>query len=267
VPGLRRQRSTPGYSIPPSSVRQIMDRRIEPEWLDALPADDPRAIRSRRDLRRLNALMGNVGAMASTLLITFSHGPPKRIVDLGAGDGTMMLGLARRLARRWRHVEAVLVDRQAIVRQETQRQFEALSWSAKPVTADILDWFAQPARDPVGLITANLFLHHFSGPALLRLLRLAAERTGCFVACEPRRYPAAVRASRWLWLIGCGRVTCHDAVASVRAGFNGTELSALWPPAGGWQLQEKPAGLFTHCFVARHLGGQPTSPQKDGADI
>ena len=34
-------------------------RVLEPEWLDALPHEDPRARRSRRDLVRVNALMGN----------------------------------------------------------------------------------------------------------------------------------------------------------------------------------------------------------------
>ena len=37
-----------------------MARRVDPEWLDELPAHDPRAQRSRRDLVRINALMGNV---------------------------------------------------------------------------------------------------------------------------------------------------------------------------------------------------------------
>lgn len=34
-----------------------MLRSVEPEWLDILPADDPSAQRSRRDLQRVNAWM------------------------------------------------------------------------------------------------------------------------------------------------------------------------------------------------------------------
>jgi hypothetical protein len=45
-------------------------------------------------------------------------------------------------------------------------------------------------------------------------------------------------------------VTRHDAVLSVRAGFAGRELSALWPSADGWKLEERRAGLFSHLFVA-----------------
>src|SRR5665213_1028567 len=36
-----------------------MKRIVEPELLDALPPDDPSAIRSRQDLRRVNAWMRN----------------------------------------------------------------------------------------------------------------------------------------------------------------------------------------------------------------
>jgi hypothetical protein len=105
------------------------------------------------------------------------------------------------------------------------------------------------------LVTANLFLHHFANPALRRLLELVSSRTNCFAACEPRRYPAALRASRWLWLIGCNSVTRHDAVASVRAGFDGPELSALWPGNGSWRVREEAVGLFSHRFVAQRLKG------------
>jgi hypothetical protein len=45
-------------------------------------------------------------------------------------------------------------------------------------------------------------------------------------------------------------VTRHDAVASVRAGFAGRELSGLWPEAG-WQRREGLALPFTHFFAAQ----------------
>lgn len=49
-------------------------------------------------------------------------------------------------------------------------------------------------------------------------------------------------------------VTRADAVLSVRAGFRGAELQALWPAATArWSLAETRAGLFSHCFVASRL--------------
>ena len=78
-----------------------------------LPGDDPRALRSRRDLRRLNAIMlhdRHHGAGASTTHV--ERRQPRTIIEIGAGDGTFMLSVARRLASRWPDVEVTLLDRQ-----------------------------------------------------------------------------------------------------------------------------------------------------------
>ena len=52
-------------------------RTLEPEWLDELPADDPRAMRSRRDLLRINALMTNSTLVARELHGVFPGTPPR----------------------------------------------------------------------------------------------------------------------------------------------------------------------------------------------
>ena len=70
------------------------------------------------------------------------------------------------------------------------------------------------------------------------------------MACEPRRSAFALAGCRFLWAIGCNDVSRHDAVTSVRAGFSGRELSALWPEGREWQLVEGEAWPFSHTFVA-----------------
>ena len=227
-----------------------MKRVVEPEILDELPAADPRAQASRRDLRRLNWWMGHAAIFAREWQRALRT-PPRRLVELGAGDGTLMLRLARRFARRWPGVEVTLVDRQPVVSSSTLEAFAALGWRAEPVAADVFDWLAQPVAARVDLMNANLFLHHFEPARLAGLLLAAAQRTNCFVACETRRRETAPLAGRLCRLTGCTAVTCHDAVISVRAGFAGTELSELWPRAGGWSLRERAAGLFSHAFTAQ----------------
>jgi hypothetical protein len=100
-----------------------------------------------------------------------------------------------------------------------------------------------------------LFLHHFETPRLKALLAIISQRTGLFIALEPRRAKWPLFCSRLLWAIGCNSVTRHDAVASVRAGFAGRELTSLWPEKSGWQLTEQSAGPFSHLFVARKCPG------------
>src|SRR5262249_44322808 len=46
---------------------RLRARRVEPEWLDRLPPGDARAVRSRRDLDRINRWMLQPGIMARAL--------------------------------------------------------------------------------------------------------------------------------------------------------------------------------------------------------
>ena len=231
-------------------------RAVRPEWLDSLPPDDPRAGRSRRDLRRINAWMQQAGIMAGVLASHCRHAP-RTILDLGAGDGAFMLRVARRLASRWQGLTVILLDRHKIVSAETQRDFDAIGWRVETVAADVFEFLQQDSPTDVDVITTNLFLHHFPQAELARLLALAAQWTDVLAACEPSRAPLAFAASQMVWAIGCNDVSRHDAVVSVRAGFNGDEISALWPKQKEWELHEWPAMLFTHCFVARRTGRTP----------
>lgn len=227
-----------------------MKRILEPEWLDELPSTDPRAIASRRDLRRLNRIMGHAGTFCHLLRLRPPEPIPKRIVELGCGDGSLMLELARRLSPAWPHVEVVLLDGKDAVENATRRAIESLGWQVEIVAADVFDFLKKPANPVADLMLANLFLHHFSEAQLKLLFCLAAERAKLFAACEPRRAPVPLLFSRMVGLIGCIAVTRHDATLSVRAGFTGRELSALWPTDVRWHLREQPAQLFTHTFLA-----------------
>jgi hypothetical protein len=234
-------------------------RRVQREWLDDLPADDPRAVRSRRDLIRVNSWMLQPGIMARALLAHHSGEAPRTILDLGSGDGTFMLRVAALLSRRWRNVTIVMLDQQDIVSKATRDGFDDLRWSTRTITGDLFDLLEGGRLPEADIITVNLFLHHFSEPQLAQLLARVAPLAPLFVACEPRRGALPLLASRLLWVIGCNDVSRHDAVVSVEAGFNGDEISAIWPEPDRWELHEHAARLFTHCFVARraHESRQP----------
>lgn len=225
----------------------LAQRQLAPELLDHLPVADPQAIGSRRDLRWINAIMLQASLMAWRLRRDLAT-PPRRVLELGCGDGAFMLAVARRMARHWPDVHLVLLDQQDLVPAARRQQFADLGWRVETVTAEAIDWMEQTGADRFDLVTANLFLHHFGEPELARLLTAIARLSPILVATEPRRSRLALWATGWLRLIGANRVTLHDAAASVRAGFTGRELGTLWP---GETAREYAAGPFTHVFSAR----------------
>jgi 2-polyprenyl-3-methyl-5-hydroxy-6-metoxy-1,4-benzoquinol methylase len=224
-------------------------RHLVPEFLDALPLDDARAVGSRRDLIWINALMLQSRIMAG-LLNRHVLTPPKRILELGSGDGAFMLAVARRMRSAWRDVELVMVDQADLLTDARRADFARLGWRAEPIVADLFEWLEQSETAAWDVTCANLVLHHFSDAALRHLFALLKERTSIFVATEPRRDVVGLRGCSLLWLIGVNDVTMHDAAASVRAGFAGEELTRLWPATGGMRFEERRLGLFTHAFAA-----------------
>ena len=234
-------------------MRPSFPRLLAAEILDELSEDDPRAIRSRQDLGRINHVMGTAGILARAL--TAGATAPRRIIEFGAGDGSLMLRLAKRLAPRWPGVHVVLLDRQRCVSPHTHDAFARAGWTLQVRQADVADWASSCAGDRFDIALANLFIHHFNDEQIVHLFKAISMRTDLFVACEPRRAPLPLLASRLVGLLGANEVTRSDAVASVRAGFQGKELSSLWAADPSWRLAEHRAGLFSHVFTAHRCRG------------
>ena len=230
-------------------------RRVESEVLDDLCVDDPRAQRSRRDLQHLNRTMGTVSIFLRALDRSMKHSVPRTILELGAGDASMMLRIARNRGPSWRDVRLTLLDRLELVNEETITAFHEIGWTATVETMDVFDWLERPSVACWDLVIANLFLHHFRADELTKLLAAIARCSRTFICCEPRRSFLPLAASHMVGLLGAGPVTREDAVLSVQAGFRSQELSELWPTSDNvdWHLHEYRAGLFSHGFVATRV--------------
>lgn len=227
-------------------------RVLTPELLDSLPPNDPAAQASRRDLRRLHPLLGQIGLWTRWFAEKFPARPPASLADLGAGDGSLLGTVLLRAYPRGGHGARIFfVDRQPVVPESTLAHLRRCNWLPTVMATDIFEWAEE--GPPMEAALANLFLHHFDNPEIARLFSALARQTRFFAAAEPRRRRLAWWAARGLGLIGCHSVTCHDARVSVAAGFCGHELSALWP-ASGWTLRERSAGPFTHFFSAQKPG-------------
>jgi len=198
-----------------------MSRRVViPELLDHLPADDPEARRSRRDLRRINFLMGNERWVCRTVS-RFPAEANRGIVEIGAGDGVLCNKLATRFPR---------------------AQVSAYDLAPSPDLDPRIEWrhgdlFEMPAPDPGGILVANLFLHHFEGEALAVLGRWF-QNFDVLVFNEPdrARLPHLLGGLLHPWI---NRVTRHDMHVSIDAGFTAGEiLEALGLDPAVWQLRE-----------------------------
>lgn len=226
-------------------------RSVHQETLDHLSETDPRAIRSRADLRRIHRVMRSRAILLSALRKTELK--PRRVIELGAGDGTLMLNVARQLAKYWPNVHLSLLDRQNLVSAKTLQAFRELGWTPEVMIADVQQWLVQPGIAKFDLAVANLFIHHFRNEELAPMLRALSQRTDAVFFCEPRRGWLPLTGSHMVGLLGAKAVTRQDAVLSVHAGFAGNELSSLWPADtrhSSWRLREYSAGLFSHCFMA-----------------
>ena len=195
-----------------------MPRVVEPEILDRLPHGDPDARRSRRDLRMINAVMGNT----SWLRRQVRKRPLKRIVEIGAGDG----GLCAQLAKDRPELELAAVD---LAPRPAQLPAQ-IEWAQ----GDLFDVLPELSGDA---LLANLFLHHFDTGALRRLGGLIQGFRFICVS-EP------LRTRRGHWLGGLlhplvNHVTRHDMHVSIRAGFRRGEMPALLGlEVGDWEVKE-----------------------------
>jgi hypothetical protein len=218
--------------------------------LDELAPEDPRALQSRRDLRRVHRAMRSVSALDHALSRLLLAAHPKSVLELGAGDGSLLLRWAAALRPRWFGVKLTLLDRHRIVNSETVEGYRRQGWEVTTVCEDALTWARQSPRQRYDLTVATLFLHHFKDSELRELLCGVASQSRAFIAIEPRREMLAKVGSRLVGLLGANAVTREDAVKSVDAGFTGNEITAAWPSTDEtWWTQEFRVLPFSHGFV------------------
>ena len=116
---------------------------------------------------------------------------PHNILELGAGDGSMMLRLAQRRAANWPGVKVTLLDRLDLVDTATLSGLRNAGWTADVVAMDVFEWLAKPVVARWDIIFANLFMHHFSPEALDqhcldRIARFKRPKRYVFVASLPK---------------------------------------------------------------------------------
>lgn len=179
-------------------------RKLTPELLDHLPPDAPGVARSRRDLRRINFVMGNDRWILRNLPQN-----PTAITEIGAGEGHLLTSISRKLP----DIPLAAYD----LAPRPASLPSAIEW----FQADI---FSQPPPPQGGVLIANLFLHHFTDT---RLTELSAWMSGfdTILTSEPFRAKLPLLLGKLATPL-IHPITRHDMRVSIEAGFRPGELPA-----------------------------------------
>jgi ubiquinone/menaquinone biosynthesis C-methylase UbiE len=193
-------------------------RVIRPEILDDLPLEDAR--RSLDDLVRLNRQWGGHSTLRWLLAQAIaSDRETFSLLDVGAASGDM-----GECVRRWYPGATV-----------TSLDYRASHLEPCAPPKVVADAFGLPFRGAsFDYVFCSLFLHHFTNPQVVDLLRgFGAVARRAVLVIDLERHMIARNFVPWTrWLFGWDRVTVHDAVASVEAAFRPPELEALARSAG-----------------------------------
>jgi SAM-dependent methyltransferase len=216
----------PSVFVPP--------RRFDPEWMDR-PDNPPEALtRALDDIRAVNRFLGGSATIVNAVrpyLMAQVGDRPLSVLDIGTGGADLPLDLVA-AARRWgRPIRIVAVDRDPVT-LDYARGKTAATPEIEIQPADAFDLPFPPGS--FDLVTASLFLHHFTHADAVRLLasfRSVARRAVLINDLERHLLPWAVIAI-------VARLTrrhpmfVNDAPLSVLRGFTPAELLSAAREAG-----------------------------------
>lgn len=194
-------------------MRSLRRRSEEPELLDeGVPAREVRA--SLADLRFVNRWLGNTPAFIEAVRPFLAAAPHPRLLDVGCGSADVPAAVVRALGR---PMVAVGLDAKLLHLQQVPSE-------VLPVQGDVRQ---PPFRDgSFDVVTASLFLHHFTDrelPALLHSL-FALARRALVVTDLRRAWVPYLFGRAFFSLLFRSRVSVADGLVSIRRAFTPREL-------------------------------------------
>ncbi len=195
----------------------LRDRATEPESLD-LGVPEGEAIKSLRDLRRVNRWLGGRRSLLAAIRPYLTAG--SRVLDVGCGSADLPA--------------AVLAECPGVVAVGVDLKLLHLKQAPATVRRAVADVRALPfAPRSFEVVTASLFLHHFDGPhvalllaALFRLTRRALVVNDLHRALVPWLFARSVFPFTFE-----SQVSVDDGLLSIRRGFRPRELRRAFEEA------------------------------------
>jgi len=227
--------------------------------LDAAELMDDRTIggaelvQALRELRWINRLLGGAWPVREGVrrLWTQVGCPPRlSILDVGAGSGDVNRALLRWADQQALDLRITLID----IHPETCAEAAAYYQDEPRVQVQQGDLF-DLAPNQADIVTASLFLHHFTDaqlPAAWSAL-LRAARIGVVVN-DLHRHPVAwigIRVATQL--LSRNRMIRHDGPLSVRRGFQAADFMRLRSLPGMFSLTYAWRPFFRYLVIVRRV--------------
>lgn len=181
------------------------------------------------DLWRINRWLGGVSSSQLLLSRFFERTGLKRarILEVAAGDARLAGHLRLELMRHGLLTEYFVLDR----RWSHLRLGDPVALGLRPVVADVFELPFQ--EESFDVVMCNLFFHHFSGDAALKLLlRLASMARQAVLINDLERGVLPYLFIRFAYPFARSRLTRNDGPASVQQAYTREELRALAEAAG-----------------------------------
>lgn len=213
-----------------------------PERMDRPDCPPERLSEALRTIARANRWSGGERLLRREVLrLLAGRTPgPLRLLDVGSGDGTGVLRLARRLARRGWRPRILLTDRHAATLPIAREREATRRWSRRAAADGVgfvrLDAAALPFADgAVDVAVSTAVLHHLEADEAVAFLRELerVSRIGWAVA-DLRRSLLGYAAVRFMAATAWRRKPLNraDGPVSVRRAFTGEEARGLLRRAG-----------------------------------
>jgi SAM-dependent methyltransferase len=238
------------------NVRNWIDRKLREGAFDLLEGDrTPAGVKSRilADVNRLTRLMAldrywmwRIGKMIEAARLT-RHGKPVRVLDVGAGNGTLLFAIEKWAQKRRIPVELSGLDHSEVAIEDAKRTAASEGHRVSFRLGDARS-LAHVADGGVDVALTTFMLHHLPPGDVARVLseldRVAAFD---FFAFDLRRNLPALSA---LWAVlhvgGFEAPSRHDSLASVRRGYTPEEIEEILRAAGipRFHVQTLPPAFF-----------------------
>jgi ubiquinone/menaquinone biosynthesis C-methylase UbiE len=195
-----------------------MKRTVIPELLDTDSGTPDEVAASLSDLRRVNQWFGGVGTTQSMIECVARKTGTRALslLEVAAGAGDVPHFARERLKLNGIQLEVSLLDRASSHLKHHSNGMQAVTGDALALP------FADASFD---LVSSSLFAHHLGPPDLVRFVNEGLRVCRIAVLINDLiRHPLHLALVYAGWPLYRGRLTRHDAPASVQAAYTQEEM-------------------------------------------